>query len=470
MIFSSTLFLFYFLPITILGHLMLPFEMKNHWLLLVSFIFFGWSQPKYLWIILSSILINYIAGLMISYQKGKRYSTFWMILAIVCDLALLFYFKYFNFFIETYGQIVGRDILFKEIVLPIGISFFTFQGLSYVVDVYRGDVKAQRNILDFALYIVLFPQLIAGPIVRYKDIAKEIEYRSISIDDFSFGIERFIIGLAKKAIIANTMATVADTIWSDYGSSSCIVVWIGSIAYSLQIYFDFWGYSDMAIGLGRILGFHFLPNFDHPYVSKDISEFWRRWHISLSSWFRDYVYIPLGGNRKKVYLNLAIVFILTGIWHGAAWNFILWGTLNGVFCIVERLIRQYKKKKGYKYRSPLFLSHIYTLLVINFGWVLFRAPSITDAIKYIKIMLGIHKITTPGFTVFWYLDRWTVSIMMIAILLSSKIPNYISEQMHDKLSEKLWFFLKHSALLMLLLLSMMRIVSGTYNPFIYFQF
>lgn len=393
-----------------------------------------------------------------------------MILAIISDLALLFYFKYFNFFIGFYGQIVGRDMIFKEIVLPIGISFFTFQGISYVVDIYRGDVKVQRNILDFALYIILFPQLIAGPIVRYKDIAKEIEYRYVSIDDLSFGIERFIIGLAKKAIIANSMAMVADAIWSDYGSNSCIVVWIGSVAYSLQIYFDFCGYSDMAIGLGRILGFHFPTNFNHPYVSEDISEFWRRWHISLSSWFRDYVYIPLGGNRKKVYLNLAIVFILTGIWHGAAWNFILWGTLNGVFCIVERVIRQYKKKNGYKSRLPLFFSYIYTLVVVNFGWVLFRAPSIADAIKYIRIMLGIYKVKTPGFTVFWYLDKWTVSIMIIAILLSSKIPKYFTEKMYGKMPKKLCIFVKYNTLLISLLLSMMRIISGTYNPFIYFQF
>ena len=316
MVFSSTLFVFFFLPITLLGYYLIKESYRNYWLLFVSLVFFGWSQPNYLWIIVLNIVINYVCAMLISQMPQIR--KYIVVTAVLVNIAILFYFKYFNFTIETINNLANCNISIKDIVLPIGISFFTFQGMSYVIDVYRGDVPVQKNIFKVGLYIVLFPQLIAGPIVRYRDIAYEIDHRKNTLEDFCSGIERFIIGLGKKAIIANTMAATADAIWNaDITKNTWIIAWLGSIAYTLQIYFDFSGYSDMAIGLGRMFGFHFNENFNLPYISKNITEFWRRWHISLSSWFRDYVYIPLGGNRKHVYLNLAIVFLLTGIWHGA---------------------------------------------------------------------------------------------------------------------------------------------------------
>lgn len=324
MVFSSTLFLFCFLPITLLVYYLVQDKYKNYWLLLVSLLFFGWSQPNYLWIIVLSIGINYIGALIVDYMS--KFKKPLLILTIMANVLLLFYFKYFNFVLESINKIFDFNFEVLDIVLPIGISFFTFQGMSYVIDVYRKEVLVQKNILKLGLYIVLFPQLIAGPIVRYKDIAAEIDNRKTTLEDFSYGIERFVIGLGKKAIIANTMAVTADAIWNNGAlNNSWITAWVGSISYTLQIYFDFSGYSDMAIGLGRMFGFHFNENFNLPYISQSISEFWRRWHISLSSWFKDYVYIPLGGNRKNVYLNLSIVFLLTGIWHGAAWHYVLWG-------------------------------------------------------------------------------------------------------------------------------------------------
>lgn len=301
---------------------------------------------------------------------------------------MLIYFKYFNFLLDTANNIFDLSFSLKTIILPIGISFFTFQGMSYVIDVYRGQVPIQKNPLKVALYIVLFPQLIAGPIVRYTDVVTEIDNRDITASDFAYGIERFIIGLSKKTIIANSMAVVTDTIWNrGAGNNQVIVAWLGSMAYTLQIYYDFSGYSDMAIGLGRMFGFHFNENFDLPYISKNISEFWRRWHISLSTWFRDYVYIPLGGNRKRVYRNLAIVFLLTGIWHGASWTFIVWGMWNGLFILIERFTKNLYSKNNKSHRNTLLgniLSNIYTLFVINLGWVFFRANTISDAIIYMR--------------------------------------------------------------------------------------
>ena len=318
--------------------------------------------------------------------------------------------------------------------------------MSYAIDVYRGQVTAQRNPFKVALYIVLFPQLIAGPIVRYTDVVKEIGNRWISIDDFSYGIERFIIGLGKKSIIANTMA----------------VAWLGSIAYTLQIYYDFSGYSDMAIGLGRMFGFHFNENFNFPYISKSISEFWRRWHISLSTWFKDYVYIPLGGKRKRVYFNLAIVFLLTGIWHGASWNFVIWGIWNGIFIILERVI----KNKGIFHKK---IGLCYTLFVVNIGWVLFRADTLKNAVVYIQSMFGnVQRIT--DYTLLSYLDRWTVSMLVCGIFFATPLPMEMGNVLKMKLNEKAITVIKYFFLILIFCFSILRIVAGTYNPFIYFQF
>ncbi|WP_370770913.1 MBOAT family protein [Eubacterium ramulus] len=472
MVFSSTLFLFIYLPIVLIGYYILRGQAKNYWLLFVSLVFFGWSQPNYLWIILLNIAINYTGAMLIDKIKSIRKIT--LLLTVIANLAILFYFKYFDFAIESVNQIFGTTFSLRDIVLPIGISFFTFQGMSYVIDVYRKDVTAQKNIFKLGLYIVLFPQLIAGPIVRYKDIAQEIDKRHVNVEDFYAGIEKFIIGLGKKAIIANTMALTADAIWNNgVSQNTWIMSWVGSIAYTLQIYFDFSGYSDMAIGLGRMFGFHFNENFNLPYISKNITEFWRRWHISLSSWFRDYVYIPLGGNRKNVYLNLAIVFLLTGVWHGAAWNFIVWGIWNGVFILIERVIRMKNKKKEIQKkqnRGIIFLQKLYTLMVVNLGWVLFRAPDLETAIDFMKSMFGIIHPEKVSYTIFWYLDKWTITVMILAVIFASSIPTWCCEVVKKNVNESGRMIGKYIILIALFLFAVIRIVSGTYNPFIYFQF
>ncbi len=475
MVFSSTLFLFVFLPITLLGYYLIKnLKLKNGWLLFVSFVFFGWSQPHYLWIIILNIVINYLCAMMIDDMDKLRKPV--LIVAIIANLAILYYFKYFDFTIDSINKVVDSHFQIKDIVLPIGISFFTFQGMSYVIDVYRKDVQVQKKIYKVALYIVMFPQLIAGPIVRYKDIENEIDNRQLSLENFCYGIERFVIGLGKKAIVANTMAATADAIWNNGSTGNTwIVAWVGSIAYSLQIYYDFSGYSDMAIGLGKMLGFRFNENFNLPYVSKSITEFWRRWHISLSTWFRDYVYIPLGGNRKRVYFNLFVVFLLTGIWHGASWHFVVWGIWNCAFILIERFIHNRKKSKDIEIErktsvSKSFVSRVYTLLIINMGWILFRAPHTRDAIQYICTMFGIIEPKDVGYNALWYLDRWTLTIMAIGIICSSSLPTKVGTVLKNHIPSRIIIIGKYVLLLLLLYLSMLRIVSGTYNPFIYFQF
>ena len=472
MVFSSTLFLFAFLPVTLAGYFVLGERLRNYWLLLVSLVFFGWSQPNYLWIIILNILINYTGAMLI--DRFPKFRKTFLTVSVALNLAILFYFKYFDFAIDSVNKLFNRDFALRNIILPIGISFFTFQGMSYVVDVYRKDVAVQKNIFKVGLYIVLFPQLIAGPIVRYKDIAAEVDQRRVSAEDFACGGERFIVGLGKKAVIANTMAVTADAVWANgAGRSTMAVAWVGSIAYMLQIYFDFSGYSDMAIGLGRMFGFHFLENFNLPYVSRSITEFWRRWHISLSSWFRDYVYIPLGGNRRgNVYLHLWTVFLLTGIWHGASWHFLAWGVWHGFFIFAERLLNRRRSRDDVPDPSKwkILLSKIYTLLIVNLGWVLFRATNTGDAVKYVCTMFGIIVPEHPGFTVFWYLDRWTIMIMILGIIFASSIPLRIAGIVRGRLSENAVTAIKYVLLILLFFLSALRIVSGTYNPFIYFQF
>lgn len=464
MVFSSTLFIFTFLPVTLLGHLLLKGKWKNYWLIVMSLVFCGWTQQIVLVLLAASIAINYSGALIISkISQGKKTA---LTVTVLANFAMLFYFKYFSFLQETIRDLFMHRLEVWEIVLPIGISFFTFQGVSYVIDVYRGDVEVQKNIFKLTLYIVLFPQLIAGPIVRYKDIAEEIDNRRVSLDDFTQGIERFIIGLSKKTIIANSMAIVVDQIWANGPLyNNWMTAWFGSIAYTLQIYYDFSGYSDMAIGIGRMLGFHFGENFNLPYISKSITEFWRRWHISLSSWFRDYVYIPLGGNRKNVYLNLGIVFLLTGIWHGAAWNFVLWGIWNGVFIIGERIAG---RKSGITRWNAV--SSALTLLVVNLGWVLFRAPSIRDAAEYVGIMFGAVRPDNILFDIRWYADSWNILIMIIGIAFASSLPSIAGKWISEKIDSKCAEVLKYIVLLLMFAFSVTRVVSGTYNPFIYFRF
>lgn len=469
MVFSSNLFIFFFLPLTIWGYYFVGKRFQNLFLLIASLVFFAWSQPQFLWVILVSIFVNYCGALFLNCFERTMARRIVLLVNIGINLGLLFYFKYFNFVVDSMNSLFKTEFKIEQIILPIGISFFTFQGLSYVFDVYRKEVNVQKNPLKVALYILCFPQLIAGPIVKYGDIDFQIDNRNVTLDDFADGLERFIIGFAKKAVISNAMAIVVDKIWErGIEQNTVAIAWLGALCYTLQIYYDFSGYSDMAIGLGRIFGFHFNENFNLPYISKSITEFWRRWHISLSTWFREYVYIPLGGNRKHVYLNLAIVFLLTGIWHGASWTFIVWGIWHGTFILAERFLKKHyvvpKKKCFEAFRN------IYTLFVVGIGWVVFRAPSLGDAVHYIQTMFGIALGDMPGFTVFYYLDRWNIFNIILGILLATTIPGKAADRLKSICNEKVYFIGKRILLLFTFFFSLIRVVAGTYNPFIYFQF
>lgn len=406
---------------------MLKIEYRNAFLLLASLGFYAWGEPTFVFVIILSILINYIFGLGIHFASSKNavFSKVMMLIGVAANCGLLFYFKYFDFFISSINNLTGAGFSLRHIILPIGISFFTFQGLSYVIDVYSGKVKVQTNLLKFALFKAFFPQLIAGPIVRYVDVHDQIDHRVTSVDDFAYGVRRFVMGLGKKVILANTLGQVADNIFAlPPHQNTMATAWIGAICYAFQIYFDFSGYSDMAIGLARMFGFRFKENFDFPYISKSISEFWRRWHISLSSWFKDYLYIPLGGNRRgNVYINLLIVFLVTGLWHGAAWNFIVWGLWHGLFQIFERVL----KKKNFSITIPKFISWVYTSLVVLIGWVLFRASTLTEAVDYLKVMFGIQRPFDVGFSVGYYLNPMVITILLIAFIASMPITKYIKE-------------------------------------------
>lgn len=469
MVFSSNLFVFFFLPLTIWGFFFVGKKFQNAFLLFVSLIFFAWSQPQFVWVIMTSILINYGSALLLNcFNHGIRRKSV-LIISVAANLGMLFYFKYFNFVIDSINSMFRFNIKMEQIVLPIGISFFTFQGMSYVFDVYKNEVAVQKNPFKVALYILCFPQLIAGPIVKYGDIALQIDNRTTTLDDFVIGLERFIIGFAKKSVISNAMAIVVDKIWErGIEQNTVAIAWLGALCYTLQIYYDFSGYSDMAIGLGRIFGFRFNENFNLPYISKSITEFWRRWHISLSTWFREYVYIPLGGNRKHVYLNLAIVFLLTGIWHGASWTFILWGIWHGFFILIERYVKKKSLVPQKKYIS--IFGNIYTLFVVGIGWVLFRAPSIGEAIHYIQTMFGVNLGSMPGFTVFYYLNKWNVFNIILGILIATNFPKKVNAVIKKNCNERVYFIGKKILLLLIFYFSLIRVVAGTYNPFIYFQF
>lgn len=481
MVFSSIIFLCIFLPIMLIGYYILPKKGRNLFLLIGSLFFYSWGEPKYILLMLASIIGNYCFGMLIHNVQSKK--KIFITLTIIFNLGLLIYFKYFMLIMSTARDLFNSNITVPEIALPIGISFFTFQGMSYVIDVYRDDNKldengnrielVQKNPINLALYISMFPQLIAGPIVRYTDIKDYLKDRNVDIKSFSRGIERFIIGLAKKVIIANSIGEVADKIFScnvDYVGTS--VAWIGAIFYTLQIYFDFSGYSDMAIGLGRMFGFEFNENFNYPYISKSITEFWRRWHISLSTWFRDYLYIPLGGNRRgNVYVNLLIVFLATGIWHGAAWGYLIWGLWHGLFMLIER----YFRVKGITLKIPNPVKWVYSMLVVVFGWVLFKLEDITLAIPYIGQMLHLKKNEYIAFEPAYYLDRKTVFILIIGIL--ACIPwkeifagNEKVSAFTGNISESALDCVKKIVLIILLALCFVFTVNSTYNPFIYFRF
>lgn len=470
MVFSSFTFLFIFLPALLLIYFLIPKkfrEIKNLVLLAFSLFFYAYGGPKFLPLMLISIAVNYAFGLLST--TSVRGNGIFVKLAVIINLGLLGWFKYAMFVCENLNR-AGLDLAVPQIILPIGISFFTFQGLSYVIDVHRGQVPAEKNPLRVALYISLFPQLIAGPIVRYSTIADEMVTRNESVGDFSEGLTRFIIGLAKKVLIANSIGSLADAVYGTVASELTVsLAWLGAFAYTAQIYFDFSGYSDMAIGLGRIFGFHFLENFNYPYISKSVTDFWRRWHISLSTWFRDYLYIPLGGNRHgkaRQILNLLIVWALTGFWHGAEWNFLLWGLYFALLLICEKYVWN---KLLDKMPSPL--RHVYAMLFVVLGWVIFRSESAAYAVSAIRVMFGGGELW-DGRTTYYLMEYgW---VLMLSIVASLPIKNRILKAVEKRHEKPFWSFVEAWApklwALGLFALCYMRLLSLTFNPFIYFRF
>ncbi|MCI0765976.1 MBOAT family protein [Bacillus sp. TL12] len=471
MVFSSSVFLFIFLPIVLLFYFIVPTKLRNFVLLASSLIFYAWGEPRFVLLMLFSIVLNYVFGLLVHhYDTRKNMKVTFLIIAIIGNILLLSYFKYITFFIDILNQTLHLSLHVEPIPLPIGISFYTFQAMSYVIDIYRKDGDVQKNPLNLALYISIFPQLIAGPIVRYNIVAEQIKKRVHSFERFAEGIQIFIIGLAKKILIANQVGFVADKIFAMPPSELSVgTAWIGIIAYTLQIYFDFSGYSDMAIGLGKIFGFDFPRNFHYPYIAKSVSEFWRRWHITLGSWFRDYVYIPLGGNRVSKlanYRNLFIVWGLTGLWHGASWTFIAWGLYYGLLISLEKAgLEKVLRKLWWP------LQHMYVLVIVMIGWVFFRADNFAYSFNYLQAMFGLqHQPLTDANTAL-YIHEYG-AIFIIAFLVATPIINWMKHVI--ELSQKVHVvtvqFVRPLLLLTLFMLSIMYLVNSTYNPFIYFRF
>lgn len=466
MVFSTTTFLFLFLPLVLILYynpVLKKRKLKNNILLIFSIIFYAWGEPVYVLLIIFSIIVNWFLGLMVNKYKNHNLGKLTIFISILYNIGLLFIFKYLNFVLKNMGMLFNKEIPILNIALPIGISFYSFQALSYIIDIYRGNEAVQKNILDVGLYITLFPQLIAGPIVRYKTISDEIQNRKETKVDFYDGINRFIIGLSKKVIIANNLALVADKSFDNINNLSVAMSWLGAIAYTFQIYFDFSGYSDMAIGLGKMFGFHFLENFNYPYIANSITDFWRRWHISLSSWFRDYVYIPLGGNRVKskirLVFNLFIVWLLTGIWHGANWTFICWGGGYFLLLVIEKFTNFPDKLKRF--------SHIYTLFFVMINWVIFRSVNMNFAISYIKTMLGITKASFVDGAFYLYFDNFKI-YFLIAIICSLPFKDWIKTHFINYEWLKNIFYILFMAFILIITLSFM--VKNSYNPFIYFNF
>lgn len=471
-VFSNLVFLYVFLPIVLLSYFLVPRFFKNTMLLIASLFFYAWGEPTYVFLMLFSVLMNYLFGLAVSKSENQSLRKMWIWFAVIVNFGILGYFKYANFFIDSVNVWFHTSYALDKIPLPIGISFFTFHAMSYVMDIYRKKVPVQKNLLDLALYIALFPQLVAGPIIRYNSVAEQLKKRFVTVDLFVAGTQRFILGLAKKVLIANPLGAVADEIFAiSAGDLTTGTAWLGILAYTLQIYFDFSGYSDMAIGLGKMFGFHFDENFRYPYISRSISEFWRRWHISLGNWFRDYVYIPLGGNRVatwKIYRNLLIVWTATGFWHGASWTFMAWGFYYGIIIALEKAFLGNWLTKLW---SPL--QHIYVMLLVMIGWVFFRADNFAYSIAYIKTMFGFNGELYNNESTLVLLDNgW---ILLLAILLSMPLFPYLQEktaEWSEKYNGFRWGreFFGSMYYVGLLLVVTMYLVNSTYNPFIYFRF
>lgn len=465
MVFSSVVFLFFFLPIVfLLTRITKRIFINNIILLIFSLFFYSWGEPKYIFLMLIIIFINYLFGLAIHIWPDT--SKILITICVISNLIILGYFKYFNFLIDSINQVFNLSYNFKNIILPIGISFYTFQALSYVIDLYRREIEVQKNPFYLALYISFFPQLIAGPIIKYRDIEKQIKDREVTNELTVCGIRRFIVGLSKKVIFANTFAVVVDQNFNrEILSVGTLGTWLIMILYTLQVYYDFSGYSDMAIGLSKMFGFHFPENFNFPYISQSIKEFWRRWHISLSTWFKEYLYIPLGGSRKsniRTYLNLLIVFFCTGLWHGASYNFIIWGLWHGFFLIIERIIFTNNNQQKFN-----VFRWIYTMLVVVIGWVPFRAENLNDSINILHNMF----VPTKGFYNIMEIVDFKIIFVLILGLYFSGVHKFIGEPFTKLLRlKRLKAAITVVSLFILLWICILCIVANTYNPFIYFRF
>ena len=470
MVFSSLIFLFAYLAVTLVLYYVVPFKARNAVLFAVSLVFYGWGEPKYIVVMLFSILVAYIFGFFVGKyrESAPKKARTYLIVSVILNLSALLFFKYANFFIENLALIPGLGGLepIEGLKLPVGISFYTFQIMSYTIDVYRGDARVQRRIVPFGTYVTLFPQLIAGPIVRYSDVDEQLTYRKETVDKFASGVQRFCAGLAKKVLLADTVYVLLNYYHEAFAFEQTVLgAWLIVILYTFQIYFDFSGYSDMAIGLGRMLGFEFLENFNYPYVSKSITEFWRRWHISLSTWFREYVYIPLGGNRKgklRQYRNIAVVWLLTGFWHGASWNFLLWGAYFAVLLIVEKLFL-------YKWlqKAPAVLAHIYTMFFVCISWLIFFFTDLGEGLTCLKAMfgVGVSSFATP--TVVYDLLRY-LPLLAVCVLAATPLPKRIFDALKNR-----FVTMRYAQVLLLagaFLVITAYLVDSTFSPFLYYRF
>lgn len=463
MVFTSITFLYYFLPIVLLIYFITPYKYKNGVLLLSSLIFYFYGEPKYILLMIFEVLLAYFSMLIVSKSNNKLL----YILTIIIHILLLCIFKYLNFFTSNINSIFNINLPLSNIILPIGISFYTFQIISYEIDVYKKRVNVQKNLLKLATYIFMFPQLIAGPIVRYSDIEHELDKRKHSFDNFSYGVERFMIGLFKKVLIANTLGELSNILITST-DISILLYWIFAISYMLQIYFDFSGYSDIAIGLGRMFGFHFLENFNYPYMATSITDFWHRWHISLSSWFRDYIYIPLGGNRKgvkKQIRNILIVWLLTGLWHGANYTFIVWGLLFGIMLIIEKFILS-----KYLKNTPYIIKRVYTLFIVLISFVIFRSDNINEAFNIIKGLFGFNtKVFSNSFTIY-YLKSYFIILLLGIILSTPLLSNIITRLRKNNVLNKIINLFEPLLIILILVLVTACLIDNSYNPFLYFRF
>ena len=470
MIFSSVFFLFVFLPVTLILYFIVPWKFKNLLLLLVSLIFYAWGEPIYVFLMLFSIIFNYFGGLQIDSLKQSgdtKKLKFSFLFTLIVNLAILGFFKYYGFVLDSLNSILPFDIPYKELALPIGISFYTFQTLSYIIDVYRGTAEVQKNFISFGTYVTMFPQLIAGPIVRYQDIDKQLRKRTISMYKFGQGMAWFLRGLGKKVLLANNIGMMFDSIHAmGADERSVLTAWLGCLAYTMQIYFDFSGYSDMAIGLGKMFGFEFMLNFNYPYISKSLTEFWRRWHISLGTWFREYVYIPLGGNRvsaAKHIRNIMVVWMLTGLWHGAAWNFVFWGLYHGIVQLIEKKVLNNVLEK-----LPNFVQILYTFIIVMIGWVMFFCTSLKDLGVYLGNMIGIGGHGFIGSTGLYYL--FTNLILIIICFIACGPTAWKKIQKCALKAGKARQVVATIAYIAIFILSLAYLVNATYNPFLYFRF